>query len=163
MPQWLSSVLPLPGAPYATTFLPSRAAADEELHEVVADLRHRAGEAVVTLERVQTGGGLGGEHVGDRLGGRTGALGRHRPGAQRPAVAGQLLDVDHGESGRGEHPLRGQQRQVGEVLVVDRVVLVALDQLRSKLVHREDFSMQSWPLLSENRRENRRCTESAAQ
>ena len=40
----------------------------------------------------------------------------------------QLLDVDDGETGRGQHALRRQQREVGVVLVVDRVVLVALDE-----------------------------------
>ena len=40
----------------------------------------------------------------------------------------ELLDVDDGEAGGGEHALGRQQGEVREVLVVDRVVLVALDE-----------------------------------
>src|SRR5918993_1999891 len=40
----------------------------------------------------------------------------------------QLLDVDDGQAGDREDPLRGQQGQVRVVLVVDRVVLAALDE-----------------------------------
>ncbi|GAA1988167.1 hypothetical protein GCM10009718_27160 [Isoptericola halotolerans] len=43
-------------------------------------------------------------------------------------MAGELLDVDHGEPGGSEHPLRREQREVAVVLVVDGVVLVALDE-----------------------------------
>ena len=47
---------------------------------------------------------------------------------QRPAVRRQFLDVEHVEPVAREDPLDAEQRVVHEVLVVDRVELVALDQ-----------------------------------
>ena len=71
---------------------------------------------------------LGGEHGADALGRLAGGgrvAGVH---PQRAAVRGQLLDVDHAQAGGGERPRRREQREVLVVLVVDRVVLAALDQ-----------------------------------
>ena len=46
-----------------------------------------------------------------------------RVDAERAAVARELLDVDDGEAVRGEDRRDRREREVGEVLVVDRVVL----------------------------------------
>ena len=43
-------------------------------------------------------------------------------------MSGQLFDVDHCQIRSRQHTRRRQQGQVGVVLVVDRVVLIALDQ-----------------------------------
>ena len=40
----------------------------------------------------------------------------------------ELLDVEHPQAVRGEHATHGEQREVAEVLVVDRVELALLDQ-----------------------------------
>ena len=50
--------------------------------------------------------------------------------AQRAAVTRQLLDIDQLEPLRPEDRTDGMEREVREVLVVDRVVLEVLDQLR---------------------------------
>jgi hypothetical protein len=47
---------------------------------------------------------------------------------ERAAVGRERLDVEQGEAVRGEDPRRGREREVGEVLVVDRVVLGLGDQ-----------------------------------
>ena len=51
-----------------------------------------------------------------------------RVDAQRAAVRRQLLDVEHRRPCGGEDALRREQREVREVLVVDRVELVVLDE-----------------------------------
>ena len=79
-------------------------------------------------EGVQPGGLLGREHAGDGIARVTCRLRGSGPRAQGAAVGGQLLDVDHRQARRREHPLGGEQAEVGVVLVVDRVVLVALDE-----------------------------------
>lgn len=43
-------------------------------------------------------------------------------------MRGEFLDVGDGQAGGGQRPLRGEQREVLVVLVVDGVVLPALDQ-----------------------------------
>ena len=48
--------------------------------------------------------------------------------AQRAAVGRQFLDVEHVRPWCGEDPLGSTKREVGEVLVVDRVELVARDE-----------------------------------
>ena len=56
------------------------------------------------------------------------------------------FDIDHCEISGGEDPLGGQQREVGEVLVVDGVVLVALDepeQVRNLDAHKAGVRDQS--------------------
>ena len=47
---------------------------------------------------------------------------------ERPAVRGQLVDVEHLETVGGEHVPGGEEGEVGEVLVIDRVELVPLHQ-----------------------------------
>ena len=85
-------------------------------------------EALVTGDRVQAGGFLRGQHRLDPLAGLAGALLRAGVDPQRPAVGLEFLDVDHPQPGRRQGTGGGQQGQVGEVLVVDGVVLAALDQ-----------------------------------
>ncbi len=55
MPQWLSSVLPLPGAPYPATDRPSLAALSEKVEQVALDSQNLTGESGMTGQSVQTG------------------------------------------------------------------------------------------------------------
>ena len=48
--------------------------------------------------------------------------------AQRPAMGRQLFDVEHPQARVAHDPANGQQRQVREMFVVDRVELAELDQ-----------------------------------
>ena len=109
--------------------LPGAAALEQELEQVVADRATVRGEPGVTLDGVQPGRLLGGEHVArPRSDGSPRDLGGRAHSASEPPWRRQLLDVDDAQVGGGERPLRRQQREVLVVLVVDRVVLAALDE-----------------------------------
>src|SRR5215469_8479591 len=103
---------------------------EQEPDEFAFDGEHLAREAGVTRHQVQAGCLFAVEHrldPGPRL---SSTFFWYRVHAQRPAVRRQLVDVDDPKSGGGQRPRRGQQRQVREVLVIDRVVLALLDQPR---------------------------------
>ena len=71
MPQWLSSVLPLPGRAVGDDRLPSPR--EHSTRNSTRSLRtsgDRRREAGVALERVQAGGLLGGQHRRDGVAGR---------------------------------------------------------------------------------------------
>ena len=101
---------------------------EQEAEQVALDLEHRGCEAFVTGHRVQARGLLRGQHRLDPLGRLAVAFFRACVDPQRPAVRREFLDIHHPQPGRREGAGGGQQRQVREVLVVDRVVLPALDQ-----------------------------------
>ena len=100
MPQWFSSVLPLPGAPYPATDRPRRAAASRKPSRSLLIFSTAAGEALVARDRVQARGLLGGEHRLHPLGRLAGRLVGPGVDAQRAAVRGEFLDVDHPQPGR---------------------------------------------------------------
>ena len=101
---------------------------DEEPQQVPAHLGHPGGELGVPGQLLQPGGLLPVQHVGHPLGRLAGHLGRPGPQPDGAAVRGQQLDVHERESAARQGPGRGRDRVVLEVLVVDRVVLVLLDQ-----------------------------------
>ena len=101
---------------------------EQEPEQVALDLQHRGREALVTGHGVQAGGLLRVEHRLHPLGRLTAALLRAGVDPQRAAVRVEFVHVDHPQPGRGQRARGGQQGQVGEVLVVDRVVLPPLDQ-----------------------------------
>jgi len=100
----------------------------QEAEQIPLDVEHRLGEAEVPGEGVQPGLGLRVQHRLDVPGGLTRRPGRPGVHPQGTAVRGQLLDVGHDQARGGQRPLRGTQRQVLVVLVVDGVVLPAFDQ-----------------------------------
>ncbi len=50
--------------------------------------------------------------------------------AQRTAMRRQAIDVEHAQAMAGQHTVRHQQREIREVLVVDRVELALRDQAK---------------------------------
>ena len=102
---------------------------DQEVQQLALGLGDPLAEAGVGLGRLQAGGQLPLQQGPDPLADRrpVGAL-VPAPDPQRAAVAGQLVDVEQGDPVPGEDPLGGPEREVGEVLVVDGVELVAVHQ-----------------------------------
>ena len=87
-------------------------------------------EAGVGLDPVQAGAASRRAHLGDRavgLRGRRAGVAAQTPQRSRRGSAARSTSNDPQAVG-GQHPLHGQQRQVGEVLVVDGVELHLLDQ-----------------------------------
>jgi hypothetical protein len=82
----------------------------------------------VTLDGVESRILLLGEDLRDHVARLCCRLGGHRPRAERAAVRVELLHVDDVQPCRRQHSLGREQREVGVVLVVDRVVEVALDE-----------------------------------
>ena len=103
---------------------------DQELEQAPLGLLDLRGEREVRLERVEAERALARDEVVHAL--------LDRPGAGRPALrvepqrAAVRLELARRRRARGrgaaKHALRGQEREVLEVLVVDRVELVVLDQ-----------------------------------
>ena len=98
----------------------------EELALGLADL---LGEAAVEVEAVEPDIGLAGDQPDDA---RQAGMGRivfmRDVDAQRAAMAPQFLDVEDSQAVRGEDALRRAQREIREMLVVDRVELVLGDE-----------------------------------
>ena len=130
MPQWLSSVLPLPGAPYPATDRPSLAALDEEVEQVALDLQDLPGESGMTGECVQSGEVLLFEERFHALGGLTRLLLGTRVDAERATMGVELLDVDDTQPRRGQGSGGGEEREVRVVLVIDGVELTPLHQTK---------------------------------
>ena len=77
---------------------------------------------------VQPSGFLLVKHRLDPRGRLTGVLLGAGIYAERPTVGVELVDVNHTQAGRGQCPGGGQQGEIREMLVIDRVVLPPLDQ-----------------------------------
>ena len=100
MPQWLSSVFPLPGAPYPATDWPCSAASSRNRTQVALDLQHLAGKAGMALDGVEPGGLLLVEDLLDPAWRFSGALVRAGVDTQRAAMRVELVDVDDPQAGR---------------------------------------------------------------
>ena len=100
----------------------------EKGEQVALDAQHVAGEAVVAGRRVQANRFFRREHGLHSLRRLARRVGGHRVDPERTTVRAQLLDIDNAQAARFQCAPRRQQRQVGEVLVIDRVVLPPLDQ-----------------------------------
>src|SRR5690348_12999188 len=54
-------------------------------------------------------------------------------------MRGKLFDIEQGQPMRGKYPLNGQKREIGEVLVIDRIELIVLHQFHEvRELHRND-------------------------
>ena len=61
-----------------------------------------------------------------------------REDSKRPTMCGQLLHVNNGKTVRAEEPLDHTKRELREVLVVNRVELIALEHPQQvRKLHRQ--------------------------
>ena len=95
MPQWLRSVFPFPGAPYAGHGPALAGRHEQESEQVALDLQHRSRETLVACDRMQARGFLRREHRFHSRGGLPGRLLGPGVEPQRAAVSGQFVHVDH--------------------------------------------------------------------
>src|SRR5690348_17231291 len=104
---------------------------DEEAKQIAFDAADLLGISDVTIEGVELRVMLGTFDVTDTAGrvvsAEAGVAGIY---PQRSAVGVDLLDVEDAQTLGGEDATDGEQREVREVFVVDRVELVLFDQLQ---------------------------------
>ena len=117
---------------------------DEELERAELDAERRLGEAAVALERIETRPLLVAEHLGDsrRLGVARAGMGHEHP--QRAAVGRHFLDIEDAQTDAPRHLGHHDERQVGEMFVVDLIELQTLDLLEQvrELERRDALRLQ---------------------
>src|SRR5215469_8958887 len=101
---------------------------EKETGQVSLDLQNFPVKAFMAGNCVQARSVFGIEHVLDLAAWLSRGAQRLCVNTERAAMRVELLDVDYPEAGGSQRAGRRQQGQVGEVLVVDRVVLTSLDQ-----------------------------------
>ena len=100
---------------------------DQKLEQRALRLLHVRREPVVALCVVNSALLLAREHVRHRLGLPAWVSGMRDIHSEGAAVTRQFVDVDDLQAVRAHHGGDGAQGEVGEVLVVDRVVLEAVE------------------------------------
>src|SRR5260221_4715429 len=101
---------------------------EKELEQFAFDLQHLGGESLMPGYGMQARGFFLAEQVLHALRRLSGALLWPGVHAQRAAMRCELVDINHAESGGRQGTARGQQGKVGEMLMIDRVVLPLLHQ-----------------------------------
>src|SRR5207247_1577673 len=101
---------------------------DQELEKPSLGLVDLLGKGGVAVQTVEPSRLLAGAELVDPVTNGFAVFDVARIDAQRAAVGGELLDVEEGQSVSGENPLDRQQREIREMLVIDRIELVLLDE-----------------------------------
>ena len=169
MPQWLSNVFPLPGAPYPATVRPSLAAAIRKSSRSLLIFKTSSAKPACPARLCRPAASLR-QGAPDRSEGSPALPLRTGIDAQRTSVRGDLFDVDNAQPGCVQRPGRGQEGEVRIVLVIDGVELTPLHEAqkvgelqgdRSRILHQGPQTCHEVPDVGYMRKHVVRDTRSA--
>ena len=103
-------------------------AADQELEQGALGAMHLLAEARIGCEVIQSDFALMGQELRHGAGLRVRRIGPAKEHPERAAVGRDLLDIEHTQAVAPRQSLDGEEREVGKVLVVDRIELIFREQ-----------------------------------